>query len=826
MKSPIPALTDRPFHDTARELVQELGTEEKIQLCTGRTFWELNGIGRLGLPSLWVTDGPHGLRKQQGDSDHLGLIDSVPATCFPPAAGLASTWNPDLLEEIGTALGETCVAEQVSVLLGPGVNIKRSPLCGRNFEYFSEDPYLSGKMGAAWVRGVQGRGVGTSLKHYAVNNQEAHRMVVDAIVDERTLREIYLPAFEITVKEAQPWTVMCSYNLLNGTYLAENHRLLTRILKEEWGHTGLVVTDWGACNDRAKGLAAGLELEMPGNGGIHTPAVLAALSAGELSENQLDAAATRVVELILRSKPALEQRRDYDRDAQHLLARRAAEEACVLLKNDDRLLPLAKEQNLAVIGALAVTPRYQGSGSSQINPTQLDIPLEEIQRLLGSDHAPAYAPGYKLDDDALDQQLLDQALSIARNADTVVLFAGLPDSYESEGFDREHMRLPKAQLQLVEAVAQVTDRLVVVLQNGAPVELPFASRVQALLESYLGGQAGGSAVARILFGAANPCGKLAETFPHKLEDCPSHAWFPGEPRQVQYREGLWVGYRYFCTTWVPVAFPFGHGLSYTTFAYSNLRLGDQPGNWQVEAAQLADWEGIEVHCDIKNTGAVAGYEIAQLYIGPEATGIYRPRRELRGFAKIWLEPGETRTVTFKLGSRAFAHWCTGAKGWRVEGGDYRIEAGASSTDIRLEGTAQVQSEYLSPPPGPNLAPYWRPEELAFSEIAFSSLLGRPIPDVPPARPYHSNSTIGEVSSTVLGKVLHRVVLRSMQKMIPGGTDEKTERIVAAMLREMPLRNLVVFSGGRFSPQALRLCIHLMNRSYLKALQALVSGVKS
>ena len=636
----------RPFLRAASELVQQLGSDEKVGLCTGRTFWELRGIERLGLPSLWVTDGPHGLRKQQGDSDHIGLNDSVPAICFPPAVGLASTWNRDLLREIGVALGEACVSEKVSVLLGPGVNIKRSPLCGRNFEYFSEDPYLSGQMGAAWVQGVQSQGIGTSLKHYAANNQEGHRMVVDAIIDERTLREIYLPGFEITVKDAQPWTVMCSYNMLNGTYLAENHLLLTRILKEEWGHTGLVLTDWGACNDRVKGFAAGLELEMPGNRGVHTPAVLAALSNGELSEAQLNAATTRVVELILKSRPALKKDRDYDRDAHHLLARRAAEEACVLLKNDGDLLPLAKTGKLAVIGALAATPRYQGSGSSQINPTRLDIPLQEIQQLLGADHALRYAAGYSLADDNIDQGLIDEALATAREAETVVLFAGLPDSYESEGFDRTHLRLPAAQLQLIDAVAAVTNRLVVILQNGAPVELPFIDKVQALLETYLGGQAGGSAVARIIFGDANPSGKLAETFPVRLEDAPCQDWFPGEPRQVQYREGLWVGYRYFSTAATPVAFPFGHGLSYTTFAYSNLRLAGAAQSGTVDTAQLGEWHGIRVLCDIKNTGAVAGSEIAQLYIGSQAAALYRPRRELRNFARIQLEPGQTGTVVF------------------------------------------------------------------------------------------------------------------------------------------------------------------------------------
>ncbi|GAB5451195.1 MAG: glycoside hydrolase family 3 C-terminal domain-containing protein [Halioglobus sp.] len=823
MNLPVPDPNCSPFLKTATELVQRLNNTEKASLCTGRTFWEMHGVERFQLPSLWMTDGPHGLRKQQGDSDHIGLNDSVPAICFPPAVGLASTWNRDLFQEIGVALGEACVSEKVSVLLGPGVNIKRSPLCGRNFEYLSEDPYLSGQMGAAWVLGVQSQGVGTSLKHYAANNQESHRMVVDAILDERTLREIYLPGFEITVKEAQPWTVMCSYNLLNGTYLAENHLLLSHILKEEWGHTGLVVTDWGACNDRVKGIVSGLELEMPGNGGIHSPAVLAALDSGELSEAQLDAAATRVVELILKSRPALEKDANYDRAAHHLLARRAAEEACVLLKNDGDMLPLAKEGKLAVIGTLAATPRYQGNGSSQINPTRIDTPLEEIQQQLGIDHALQYAPGYSLTNDAVDQKLIDEALTLVRDADTVVLFAGLPDSYESEGFDRTHMRLPKAQLHLIEAVARLTDRLVVILQNGAPVELPFIDKIPALLESYLGGQAGGSAVARIIFGDANPSGKLAETFPLKLEDVPCHDWFPGEPRQVQYREGLWVGYRYFNTTKTPVAFPFGHGLSYTKFEYSNLCLAGEAHNWLVDAAQLDDWGGIRVECEIKNTGAVAGYEVAQLYIGTRTGAVYRPRRELRGFTKIWLEPGQTGTAVFELGSRAFAHWCADTHDWKIEEGEYRIEIGASSSDIRMDGPIRVLSADQISPPDPALAPYFEPERRAFDDPAFTALLGRSIPAASPATPYHQNSTIGEVSSTLLGKMLHWVILRSMKTMTPDERDEKMERMMAAMVAEMPLRNLVVFSAGKFSPRGLQLCIHVMNGQYRTALKTAIRG---
>ena len=820
---PTSELAVRVHRETAIELVRQLSNDEKASLCSGRTFWELQGVERLDLPSIWLTDGPHGLRKQQGNSDHIGLSDSVPAICFPTAVGLASSWNRGLLAEIGAALGQACVAEQVSVLLGPGVNIKRSPLCGRNFEYFSEDPYLSGQLAAAWIQGVQSEGVGASLKHYAANNQEGHRMVVDAIVDERTLREIYLPGFEIAVRNAQPWTVMCSYNLLNGTYLAENHLLLTRILKEEWGHTGLVVSDWGACNDRVKGIAAGLELEMPGNGGIHTPAVLAALACGELSQEHMDAAAIRVVELILKSKPALERNTPYDRDAHHLIAQRAAEEACVLLKNAAGLLPLSKQENVAIIGALAATPRFQGSGSSQINPTRLDIPLDEIHNLLATDNPPPFAPGYSLTHDDIDQQLIEDALTIARDAGTVVLFVGLPDSYESEGFDRTHMQLPAAQLQLIDAVMRVSERLVVVLQNGAPVELPFLNQVGALLETYLGGQAGGSAAAKVLFGDVNPSGKLAETFPVKLEDAACHQWFPGEPRQVQYREGLWVGYRYFDASETPVAFPFGHGLSYTTFTYHRLCVAgtDLPIR-QVDSDQLAEWYGLKVECDIENTGAVAGYEIAQLYIGADAHRVYRPRRELRDFVKVWLEPGQTRTVVFELGRRGFSYWDEGIHDWVVEASDYRIEVGASSADLRLSCSLKVLSGAAATTFKTALQSYFEPTQRAFDAAAFTALLGHPIPVTASNRPYHPNSTLDEIRGTFIGKQLHQLVLRSIKKMVPNEVDEKLDRILAAMLGEMPLRNLVMLSGGKFPPWLLALCIQLMNGQHWPALKTLIS----
>ena len=478
---------------------------------------------------------------------------------------------------------------------------------------------------------------------------------------------------------------------------------------------------------------------------------------------------------------------------------------------------------MAIIGALAATPRFQGSGSSQINPTQLDIPLEEIHNLLATDNPPPFAPGYSLTHDDIDQQLIEDALTIARDARTVVLFAGLPDSYESEGFDRNHMRLPAAQLKLIAAVMRVTDRLVVVLQNGAPVELPFVDQVGALLETYLGGQAGGSAVARVLFGEVNPSGKLAETFPLRLEDAACHDWFPGEPRQVQYREGLWVGYRFFDTSGTTVAFPFGHGLSYTTFTYHRLRVAgtDLPPE-QVDSDQLGEWDGLTVECDIENTGAVAGYEIAQLYIGADTHGVYRPRRELRDFVKVWLEPGHTHTVVFELGRRGFAYWDKDVHDWTVEAGDYRIEIGASSADLRLSCGLKVLSGTAATPPNPALQTYFEPRKRVFDTAAFTALLGQPIPKVNPTFPYHPNSTLGEIRGTFIGRKLHKLVLRSVTEMVPDEVDEKLDRILAAMLGEMPLRNLVMLSGGKFPPWLLTLCIHLMNGQYWPALKTLIS----
>ncbi|WP_037289711.1 beta-glucosidase family protein [Saccharibacillus sacchari] len=663
-----------------KELIAQMTLEEKAGLCSGQDFWHTKGIERLGIPSVMVTDGPHGLRKQAEGADHLGLNDSVPATCFPSAAGIASSWDRDLIRQMGTALGEECQAENVAVLLGPGANIKRSPLCGRNFEYFSEDPYLSSEIAASHIQGVQSQGVGTSLKHFAVNNQEHRRMSVDAIVDERTLREIYLASFEGAVKKGQPWTVMCSYNRVNGTYASEHPYLLNDILKEEWGLEGFVVSDWGAVNERAEGLAAGLELEMPSSGGIGDGKIAEAVKNGTLSEEKLNAAVERILRVVFRSVAEKVENATYDKDEHHALARRVARESMVLLKNDDRVLPLKRSGKIAVIGELAKRPRYQGGGSSHIKPTKLEVAYDEFVQEAG-DAEVSYASGYSLKGDTVDEAKIAEAVKLAANSDVVVLYAGLPDAYESEGYDRTHLRLPDNQLKLIEELSKAQPNLVVVLSNGSPVEMPWLGGVKGLLEAYLGGQALGGAIADILFGNVSPSGKLAETFPVRIEDTPAYLSFPGVGDRVEYREGIYVGYRYYDKKAIQPLFPFGFGLSYTTFAYSELKLS---------ASQTSADAGLEVSVQVKNTGSVAAKEIVQLYVRDVESTVDRPQQELKGFEKVELEPGESKTVSLTLDRRAFAYYDVQTGGWRVESGMFEVGVGSSSRDIAL--TAEVQIE--------------------------------------------------------------------------------------------------------------------------------------
>ncbi len=797
------------MNESIHNLIQSLTIEEKARLSTGRDFWHLHGIDRLNLPAIMVTDGPHGLRKQKGASDHVGLSDSVPATCFPTASGLAATWNVHLIEQVGQALGQECLAEQVSVLLGPGANLKRHPLGGRNFEYFSEDPHLTGTIAAAWIKGVQSLNIGVSLKHYALNNHERGRMVVDVVADERTVRELYLPAFEHCVRETQPWTIMCAYNKFRGVYLSEHEYLLKTILRDEWGFTGVVVTDWGANHKRVDGIKNGQSLEMPGSGERNPQKILSAIDEGSLTEEQLNESVRPVVELITKSAEAIDQGATVDLDANHDLARSVAAEGTVLLKNANDLLPLDKSTRVLVIGGLASATRYQGSGSSQITPTRLEQPLEEIRRLASNPEQVEFAEGYALsdrDDPALRAEALDKALT----ADRIIVIAGLTPDYESEGFDRTHLRLPHNQLQLIETLEPVHEKTVVVLQNGAPVELPFRSSVSAIIEAYLGGQAGASALAQIIYGEVNPSGKLAESFPVAMSDVPSDQWFPGDYRQSQYREGIWVGYRYFDTTATAVAYPFGHGLSYTTFDYSDLAIST-PGETFDEDSTLT------VTFTVTNTGSRAGAEIAQVYVGQQSPSVPRPDNELKGYTKVFLEPGESQRIDINLDYRAFAFWSIDKMGWVAESDTYHIRVAASVADIRLGEDIQLRTDHAIGQRNPALSAYFNPNTLDFDDASFSSLLTHPIPQATPTTPFQLNSTLEEIRENWLGRIIHDAALKQTTKMIGGGSPEGTElQLIQAIVANMPMRAFITMSGGKLSEGLMNRIIHIMNNDWLKA----------
>ena len=669
----------------ASSLLAQLTLEEKASLCLGADFWHTAPVERLGIPAIMVSDGPHGLRKQPEQGDHVGISDSVPATCFPTACALASSWNPELVRRVGEVLGREARAQGVAVVLGPGINIKRSPLCGRNFEYFSEDPLLSGVLGAAMIDGVQSQGVGTSLKHYAANNQETDRLRVSAEVDERTLRELYLAGFERAVIQARPWTVMCSYNKVNGVYASEHAWLLTAVLRGEWGFDGLVVSDWGAVHDRVAALVAGLDLEMPPNRGVSDAAIVTAVRTGQLDERSLDGAVARVLQLVDRATANPEPPPVLDADAHHALARAAATECAVLLKNEDRLLPLhpAAGDTIAVIGEFARTPRYQGAGSSQVNPTRVDVALDELRSAVPDGLEVAFAAGYGLDTSDHDEELAAEAVTLAGRAEVVVAFLGLPAADESEGFDRTHMNLPANQTALLARLADANPNLAVVLVNGSAVRLSdWEEHAKAVLECWLSGQAAGGAAADLLLGAANPSGRLAETLPLRLEDTPSYLNFPGEAGHVRYGEGVFVGYRGYDKLDRQVSYPFGHGLSYTSFDYADLTTNV---TGRSDDGDLV----MKVACRVTNTGDRRGKEVVQLYVGDPEASVARPVRELKAFAKVDLDPGETTVVEFALTARDLSYWSTRLNDWALEAGEFELALGASSRDLRLTTTVDI-----------------------------------------------------------------------------------------------------------------------------------------
>ncbi|MEC4768965.1 glycoside hydrolase family 3 C-terminal domain-containing protein [Halomonas sp. CUBES01] len=760
----------RPINETLAAMT----LEEKAALCSGQDFWTTRAIEHLDVPALMLSDGPHGLRKQPDGpgADHAGLLDSVPATCFPTAAGLASSWDTALLTTLGEALGDEAQSEGVDVVLGPGTNIKRSPLCGRNFEYFSEDPLLSSRLASAHIQGVQAKGVGASLKHFAANNQEHRRMSVDARIDERALREIYLASFEEAVKQAEPWTVMCAYNRVNGPYCSEHARLLSEILREEWGFDGVVVSDWGAVNERVAGLEAGLELEMPGSGDTRTREIVAAVEQGRLDEAVLDRAVERLLRLIQRTSTRRRPESRVDLDDHHQLARRIARESMVLLKNEGAL-PLAAGQRVAVIGEFATRPRFQGGGSSHVNPYRVDTPLDAMQ---ARGEQVDYAQGVAIDRDDIDQALLDEAVKCAQNAEVAVLFLGLPERYESEGYDRQHLDMPANQHALIEAVHAVQPNIVVVLANGSPVTMPWLAKASAVLEAYLGGQAMGVAVTDLLFGDASPCGKLAETFPQRLEDTPCHLDFPGTGDVVNYSEGIFVGYRYVEAKRMAPLFPFGHGLSYTTFEYQDLTLSSR--------AMSAD-ETLEVQVAVTNTGRRAGKEIVQLYISDHSRTLPVAPKALRHFAKVYLVPGASTTLRFTLSRRDFAYFDVERNAWRVPSGQFVVRIGASSADIRLSQSLQVRG------------------------------------DAPTVPHLDRNTLVGDLEGFPALKQTLRDELASLASQSPLLTalaeepadEAQGDEMIAAMLRYMPLRSLVAFTAGALDETRLdRLVARLRQRA--------------
>jgi beta-glucosidase len=802
-----------------KELVSEMTIEEKASLCSGLNFWYLKGIERLDIPSIMVTDGPHGLRKQVAEGDQLGLNQSVPATCFPTASALAATWNRDLVYQVGKALGEECRQEKVGIVLGPGANIKRSPLCGRNFEYFSEDPYLTGEIARSHIQGVQSQGIGTSLKHYAANNQEYRRMTIDTVVDERALREIYLTGFELAVKAAQPWTVMGAYNKVNGTYCCENPFLLREILKEEWEHEGLAVTDWGAMNERVEALIAGLELEMPGSPNGNDERIVAAVQDGELDEALLDQAVKRILTMIFQARETLSEESTYDPAAHHALARQAAGEGAVLLKNERNTLPLERDVNVALLGEFARTPRYQGAGSSLINPSQLDNLYDEMVKIAGEANL-TFSPGYPIRGLQVDDQLIQEALEIAKGADVVVVAAGLPGSFEVEGLDRAHMRLPESHNKLIEAVASIHARVVVVLSNGSPVQMPWVSQVQAILEGYLGGQAGAGAIADVLYGIVNPSGKLAETFPVRLEDTPSHRYFPGGPKTVEYRESIYVGYRFYDTVGQDVLFPFGHGLSYTTFGYRDLQFSQD---------RITDQDTLTVSLKVKNTGRVAGKEIVQLYVNPVAPTAFRPKAELKGFEKVSLVPGEEKEVVISLGRRAFAYFNTGIKDWHVESGVYQILIGASSRDIRIREEVEVESGRpdVTIDERDRLPAYVNfPADALISQKDFEALLGRPVPanEIVKGETCTINTPISDMQDSFVGRLLGNVMRKQLQELIKDDPDSPTAQVMRAVMKEAPLR-LIMMMGDSFNRGMVDGLLLMINGKYLKGLFGLLKAAR-
>lgn len=805
----------KDFRDRAKELVAEMTLEEKAGLCSGQDCWNTKPIERFKLGAVMMSDGPHGLRKQIGEADNLGIGESVPAVCFPTASALACSFNRELLYEIGRAMGEECLQEQVSVILGPGVNQKRSPLCGRNFEYFSEDPLLSGELAASMIKGIQSTGVSASLKHFAVNNQEKRRMTINAVIDERTLRETYLKAFEIAVKKGKPDTVMCAYNRLNGEYCSENEYLLTDILRKEWGFENTVISDWGAVHDRALGIKAGLDIEMPGNRGFNDAKVLAAVKNGSLSLTKLDEAAENACALILKGLANKKKGYLYNKKEHHSLAVTALEESAVLLKNEGKLLPGHIGQKAAVIGAFAKTLRYQGAGSSKIHPLKIENPWEMFIEF-GADVT--YAKGFSLEAKPVNgeaESLREEACQAAGGKDIVYVFAGLPEGYESEGFDRGNMSLPPSQNRLIDAICEENENVVVILIGGAPVELPWIHKVKAVLLAYLGGEGAGRAIVNLLLGYRVPSGKLAETWPIALEDIPCYHYFPGKRLTSEYRESIYIGYRYYEKAGKPVLFPFGYGLSYTEFSYSGLELSE-------EVCRFGST--FTLSFELLNCGGRKAKEISFIFMAHKSEVVFLPEKELREFIKVELEPGETKRISMTLDTSTLGYYNTAIKDWYCESGEYEVIIGSSSRDCRLVGSIRIDSPAKPQPDFTKSAPsYYRLEnkEFTIDEKEFAALYGR----TPPksggraSRPYSPENTLEDVAHTFIGKIIMMYANWTARKV--SKAEKEQEGMMAATIREMPFFAMAA-SGEEMLPEhVMEGIIEFLNGRYIAGLRKLL-----
>lgn len=787
-----------------KKIVKEMTLEEKCYLLSGKDFWQSRSVERVGVPNVTLSDGPHGIRKQEGASDQLGLNGSLPATCYPTAATIANSWDPKLGEEIGEHLGVEAASQDVCVLLGPGMNIKRSPFCGRNFEYFSEDPYLAGKMAAGYIRGIQSKGVDACPKHFAANSQELRRMASDSVMDERTLREIYLEGFEIAVTEAHPKSIMSSYNRVNGVYANENKHLLQEILRDEWGFDGFVVSDWGASNDHVAGVEAGSHLEMPTTGGDSDEELIQAVKDGKISEAMID---RRVEEFLAATMPAREavdkvKGRAFDVNAHHQMAQKAAEQSIVLLKNENHILPLKPKAKVAVIGDFAQTPRYQGAGSSVVNPTKLDSTLDVIGKfpleMVG------FAPGYHRTG-AADNALEASAVELAQKADIVLLYLGLDEISESEGLDRSTLSIPASQIQLLEKISKVNKHVVVVLSGGSSIEMPWVDNCEAIIHGYLSGQAGATAMLRALIGEVNPSGKLNESYPFKYEDCSSAPYFPSKQRNAEYREGLFVGYRYYETAKVPVRYPFGYGLSYTTFEYSDLSVTEKSATFT-----------------LKNTGKVDGAEVAQLYVSAKCNGVYRPVRELKGFAKVFLKAGESKKVTIELDDKAYRYFNVKTNQFEVESGKYEIQIGASSSDIKLSAAIYVKGTNAPIPEDASKLPsYFKGDIKKISDKEFEALLGHPIPDGSWSGELDINDAICQLyyAKRWVGRLVYHILTGLLNRSMKKGKPD----LNIMFIYNMPFRGIGKMAGGMVSQYMVEGMVKAVNGHFFKGVGQVISG---